>query len=80
MTSGTPTRRPRSSGDPPEIVSERLGHANVAFTMQTYMHVIPGMDEALAHEVAALILGPAEAVDSGPLAEMDEKMDEGADE
>ena len=28
----------------PKIISERLGHTNVAFTMQTYMHVIPGMD------------------------------------
>ena len=47
------------SGISPKIVSERLGHANVAFTMQTYMHVIPGMDKAAADEVAALILGPA---------------------
>ncbi len=32
----------------PKIVSERLGHTNVAFTMQTYMHVIPGMDAEAA--------------------------------
>ncbi len=24
-------------------MSERLGHANIAFTMQTYQHVLPGM-------------------------------------
>ena len=47
-----------SSGISAKIVSERLGHANVAFTMQTYMHVIPGMDQAAADEVALLILGP----------------------
>jgi integrase len=45
------------SGVSPKIVSERLGHTNVAFTMQTYMHIIPGMDEQVANEVAALILG-----------------------
>ena len=26
-----------------KVVSERLGHANIAFTMQTYQHVLPGM-------------------------------------
>jgi len=68
----------------PKIISTRLGHANVAFTMQTYMHVIPGMDEAVANEVAALILGPAENSDidqPAALADgMDEKMDEGDEE
>jgi integrase len=29
-------------------VSERLGHANIAFTMQTYQHVLPGMQEDAA--------------------------------
>jgi len=41
----------------PKIISERLGHATAAFTMQTYTHVIPGMDEAAANAVADLILG-----------------------
>jgi integrase len=45
------------AGISPKIVSERLGHTNVAFTMQTYMHVIPGMDAAAANEIAELILG-----------------------
>ena len=45
------------AGISPKIVSERLGHTNVAFTMQTYMHVIPGMDAAAADEIATLILG-----------------------
>jgi integrase len=42
---------------PAKIVSERLGHANVAFTLQTYTHVIPGMDQEAADQVAELILG-----------------------
>ena len=28
-----------------KIVSERLGHANVKITLETYAHVIPGMQE-----------------------------------
>jgi len=45
------------AGVAPKIISERLGHATAAFTMQTYTHVIPGMDEAAASAVADLILG-----------------------
>jgi integrase len=37
-----------------KVISERLGHASVAFTLQTYSHVIPGMDKDAA--VADLIL------------------------
>ena len=32
----------------PKIVSERLGHSNIAVTMDTYSHVLPGMQEAAA--------------------------------
>ncbi len=31
------------AGVPVKVVSERLGHANVAFTIETYQHVLPGM-------------------------------------
>jgi hypothetical protein len=39
-------------GIPVKVVSERLGHANIAFTMQTYQHILPGMqaDAAKATE------------------------------
>jgi integrase len=30
----------------PKIVQERLGHANIATTMDLYTHVVPGMQEA----------------------------------
>lgn len=63
-----------ASGTSPKIVSERLGHANAAFTMQTYMHVIPGMDAAAADEVAELILGTD---DDDPDEPMDAEMDAG---
>jgi integrase len=39
-----------------KVISERLGHASVAFTLQTYSHVIPGMDKDAATTVADLIL------------------------
>ena len=43
------------AGVPAKIVSERLGHATVAFTLQVYSHVLPGMDQQAANTVAALI-------------------------
>jgi len=37
----------------PKIVSERLGHATIATTMDIYSHALPGMQEAAALAVAA---------------------------
>ena len=39
-------------GVPVKVVSERLGHANIAFTIETYQHVLPGMqaDAALTYQ------------------------------
>ena len=34
-----------SAGVDPQVASERLGHALVAFTLDTYAHVLPGMQE-----------------------------------
>ena len=34
-----------SAGINPKVVSERLGHATIAMTMDTYSHVIPGLQE-----------------------------------
>jgi len=61
------------AGISPKIISERLGHASAAFTLQTYTHVIPGMDESAADTVADLILhrlgrsGTADGPSSGPI-------------
>jgi integrase len=48
-------------GVPIKVVSERLGHANVAFTMQTYQHLLPGMqaDAARTTERLARPVPPA---------------------
>src|SRR6266542_3513848 len=40
-----------------KVMSERLGHANVAITADLYTHVLPAMDAAAAAAVAGLILG-----------------------
>jgi len=42
-------------GEAVKVVSERLGHANVAFTMHTYQHLLPGMSAAAAQRFAALL-------------------------
>ena len=46
-------------------MSERLGHATAAFTLQVYTHVIPGMDQQAASTVADLILGQIEEARAG---------------
>jgi integrase len=40
-----------------KVMSERLGHANVAITQDLYRHVLREMDESAAMTVAAAILG-----------------------
>jgi integrase len=37
----------------PKIVSERLGHSRIALTLDTYSHVIPGMQEEAAAAIDA---------------------------
>lgn len=64
------------AGIPPKVISERLGHATVAFTLQTYTHVIPGMDEAAAGTVADLILGDLDGRRSGRQAVEDSSEDD----
>jgi integrase len=41
----------------PKVVSERLGHANVSITLDTYSHVTPGLEQDLADVVAQLVDG-----------------------
>lgn len=40
-----------------KVVSERLGHSSVSFTLDTYGHVLPGQQSAAAAAVAALVAG-----------------------
>ena len=56
-----------AAGIPAKVVSERLGHANIAITLDTYSHVIPGMDAQAASAVARLILdGSSPSEGPGP--------------
>jgi integrase len=42
-----------AAGVHPKIASERLGHATVGLTLDTYSHVIPGMQEGAAAHIDA---------------------------
>ncbi len=41
----------------PKVVSERLGHASVSFTMDVYQHVLPGMQAQAAATFGTAIFG-----------------------
>lgn len=53
------------AGVRPKVVSERLGHSTVAFTMDVYAHVIPGMQADAAETFGQLVFGLTDAVDGG---------------
>ena len=46
-----------ASGVHPKIASERLGHASVGLTLDTYSHVIPGMQEDAVTRIDAAFAG-----------------------
>jgi hypothetical protein len=56
-----------AAGIPAKVVSERLGHANIAITMDTYSHVLPGLDAQAAGAVARLILGDNDQAPTRPI-------------
>jgi integrase len=39
------------SGVDPKVISERLGHSKVAFTLDKYVHLLPGMQEEAARRI-----------------------------
>jgi hypothetical protein len=39
------------------VVSERIGHADVGFFLQTYAHVVRSDDREAAEEAAAFLIG-----------------------
>ena len=46
-----------AAGVPVKVVSERLGHATVTITLETYQHIMPGMQAEAAARFAALVGG-----------------------
>ena len=45
------------AGIHPKVVQERLGHATIAITLDTYSHAIPAMQEDAAAKIAGLLEG-----------------------
>jgi integrase len=43
------------AGIHPKVVSERLGHANISITLDTYSHAIPALQEEAAARIAELV-------------------------
>lgn len=48
------------AGVHPKVVSERLGHASINITLDTYSHVLPGLQEAAAAAIDRALDEPAE--------------------
>ncbi len=44
-----------AAGVPVKVLSQRLGHADIAVTLRVYAHVLPGDDAAAAELVAAAL-------------------------
>jgi integrase len=57
-------------GAKPKVISEALGHSSVAFTMDTYSHIISGMQEdmmALLDEVLPSCVPASRERQGGPV-------------
>jgi len=52
----------------PKIVSERLGHANIQMTLDTYSHVLPGLQEAAARKFDEWLSPTEDAAQEGAIA------------
>ena len=44
-----------SAGENPKVVSERLGHASIVLTLDTYSHVLPNMQQAATTKLETLL-------------------------
>ena len=45
------------AGENPKVVGERLGHASIVLTLDTYSHVIPSMQKEAANKMEAVLFG-----------------------
>lgn len=48
-----------AAGEHPKVVQERLGHSTITLTLDTYSHVVPGMQERAAERLDALLVQAA---------------------
>lgn len=49
----THSTRLLKAGVHPKVVSERLGYASIGITLDTYSHVMPGIQEEAAEKIDA---------------------------
>jgi integrase len=43
----------------PKVVQERLGHSQISITLDTYSHVLPGLQDEAAAKVDELLENPS---------------------
>ena len=46
-----------AAGTNVKVVSERLGHASAAMTLDVYAHVVPGMQEEATRKLGEVVFG-----------------------
>jgi len=46
-----------SAGENPKVVAERLGHASIVLTLDTYSHVLPSMQKDASDRLEKLLFG-----------------------
>ncbi len=44
-----------AAGENPKVVSERLGHASIVLTLDTYSHVLPTMQQGATEKIASIL-------------------------
>ena len=44
-----------SAGENPKVVSERLGHASIILTLDTYSHILPDMQQGAANKLETML-------------------------
>jgi site-specific recombinase XerD len=47
------------AGVSPKVISERIGHANIGFFLETYAHVLGNDDREAAEQAASFVLDDA---------------------
>jgi hypothetical protein len=58
------------AGVHPKVVSERLGHASIAITLDIYSHVLPGLQEAAAEKFDSIFEGDDNGFAGGNVSKM----------
>jgi integrase len=46
-----------AAGENPRVVQERLGHAQISLTLQTYSHVLPDLQRQAAEKIDRVLGG-----------------------